>query len=140
MSEDHSVIFSVADLHRSFRKKGERVLGTAGLTIGQFRVLSALKREGGLCQRDIERECVISRSGVSGLVDALEGEGLIVRERVDSDKRLRRLSLTKGGEERLNEAEALIKELDISIEAILGEEEIKGFLGAVGRLIECLGE
>lgn len=140
MSLDNSVMFSVSALDRRFRKRGEKLIEGAGITIGQFRVLSAVHDSGQLYQKDIERACVISRAGASGLVDALVSSGLLLRERVDSDGRLRQLSLTSKGEEKLGEAKALFRQLDNDVEALLGEEDKRNFLSLIDKLMDSFEE
>ena len=46
-------------------------------------------------QRDIQTHFSVSRSTVTGILQTMEKKGLIVRESVDWDARLKRLSLTE---------------------------------------------
>ena len=48
-------------------------------------------------QKDIETECGMARSTVTGVVKLMERKGLIRRESVSSDARLKKLVLTEKG-------------------------------------------
>lgn len=67
------------------------ITGIQGMLIG-YLYDNANERE--IFQRDIEREFHIRRSTVTGILQLMEGNGLIVRESVAHDARLKRLRLT----------------------------------------------
>ena len=140
MSPEESLIFSVVALDHRLKKRGERLLESVGLTIGQFRVLATVRDLGPVCQKDVEKALGISRAGVSGLVDTLVSSSLLVRGRVEADGRLRQLSLTREGEARLEEAEELFRSFDNLIEKKLGAEERRTFLSGIKGLMESLEE
>jgi DNA-binding MarR family transcriptional regulator len=53
---------------------------------------------------DLARAVVISKSGLTGLVDRMEGAGLVERRAVDGDRRGVEVSLTAEGRRRFEEA------------------------------------
>jgi len=67
------------------------ITGIQGMLIG-YLYDNANERE--IFQRDIEREFHIRRSTVTGILQLMEGNGLIVRESVAHDARLKQLRLT----------------------------------------------
>jgi DNA-binding MarR family transcriptional regulator len=75
-------------------------------------------------QRDLENDFTIRRSTVTGILQLMEKNGLIIREPVDYDKRLKKLTLTPKA---IAKHEALMKEID-TIEACitngLSEEDV----------------
>ena len=81
-----------------------RSLATLDLKIGQLDVMMNIYRHPGMSQHDVARKLLIGRSNVTMLLPQLETQGLIRREGDQKDKRVMRLYLTEGGEERLMEA------------------------------------
>ncbi len=76
----------------------------AGLTWSQFGVLEALLHLGPLCQKDLGEKLLKSTGNITMVVDNLEREGLVRRERRQEDRRYITVSLTDAGR-------ALIEEL-----------------------------
>jgi DNA-binding MarR family transcriptional regulator len=71
----------------------DHIIGVHGWIIGYL-----AEHEGEeIYQRDLERDLCICRSAVSKIVAVLEKSGLIERERVASDDRLKKLILTERG-------------------------------------------
>lgn len=71
----------------------DHIVGVNGWIIGYL----AEHESEEIYQRDLERDLCICRSAVSKIVAALEKSGLIERERVASDDRLKKLVLTERG-------------------------------------------
>ena len=89
---------------------------TWNITLPRFDLLSQLHRAGdeGLTMGDLSRAMMVSAGNVTGLVDALVGEGLVKRTVSASDRRQSRVRLTQAGkrgfEEMLPEHERWIDE------------------------------
>jgi len=83
-------------LHAALRP----VFEEAGLTDGDFDVLAALRRAGSpfaLTPGQLAETTVITSGTVTKRVDRLAAAGLVTRERVDHDGRVRRIALTQTG-------------------------------------------
>ncbi|MBL0372823.1 MarR family transcriptional regulator [Rhizobium sp. KVB221] len=71
-----------------------------GATLPQFDLLAQLDREkNGLRLGELSKRTMVTNGNVTGLVERLEGEGLIVRETPDGDRRVTVAKLTPRGEE-----------------------------------------
>ena len=86
-------------IHRFFenspnKKEFESVTGTHGWIIA---FLSCKKGED-VFQKDVEREFDVTRATASKVIDLMEQKGLVRRERVSHDARLRKLVLTQKAE------------------------------------------
>lgn len=68
----------------------DHLTGTHGWAIGYFYD----HREKDVFQRDFEKECRIRRSTATAILQRMEQNGLIVRESVDYDARLKKITLT----------------------------------------------
>jgi MarR family 2-MHQ and catechol resistance regulon transcriptional repressor len=68
-----------------------------GLTLGQLGVLEALLHLGPLTQRDLGQKLLRSGANVTTVIDNLERDQLVVRERGKEDRRLVTVRLTPAG-------------------------------------------
>lgn len=76
-----------------------RHLASHNLTISQFGVLEALHHLGPLSQRQLADKILRSSGNLTMVIDNLERDGLVRRERDQSDKRVIRVQLTDKGHE-----------------------------------------
>jgi MarR family transcriptional regulator, 2-MHQ and catechol-resistance regulon repressor len=75
----------------------------AGLTWSQFGVLEALLHLGPLCQKELGEKLLKSTGNITMVVDNLEREGLVRRERRVEDRRYITVSLTDSGNKLIRE-------------------------------------
>jgi len=110
-------------------------MSAAGLTISQFGVLEALHHKGPLCQRDIAAKILKSTGNITLVIDNLEKQGLVKRERTSEDRRYLSVRLTEQGEE-------LICSVFADVEAEIVEEMNRLTIeeqATLGRLCKKLG-
>ena len=88
----------------------------SGLTMGQLRLLFAIRDEGGASTGEIGHAIGLGGSSLTGLVDRVAALGFIRREPDAQDRRVTRLSLTESGALLLAEFES---ERDADFSAIL---------------------
>src|SRR3954468_23683900 len=88
------------------RELEARLMGAHGLTLSDYDVLVQLARAPERKLRNIElaKAVVLTRSGVTRLVDGLEKDGLVARSSCPSDKRGTFVALTEVGLSRLRSA------------------------------------
>lgn len=72
------------------KKQIDSVTGTNGWIIAYL----SCKKDSDVFQRDVEKEFDITRSTASKVINLMEQKGLVERQKVSSDARLRKLSLT----------------------------------------------
>lgn len=112
-----------------------------GLPIAFFDVLAQLSIAGGrLRMRELADAVLLSRSGVTRLVDRMERAGLVRREQCPEDRRSLYAALTPEGEHTLAEA------LPVHVQGIathfgrhLDDEEAKTLAAAFGRMVSAPG-
>lgn len=113
-------------------KRRMRVAAEAlGITDTQGRVLQYIweeseKRE--VFQKDIEDEFDIRRSSVTQIIKLLERDGLIVRESVQRDARLKKLVLTEKAIEIQKLMNGKVRELEAEMQKDISPEEKELFL------------
>ena len=79
-----------------------RHLSATGLTISQFAVLEALYQLGPLSQREIGQKILRSSGNITMVIDNLEKNGLVRRERFEADRRFFIVHLTDKGYHLIN--------------------------------------
>lgn len=112
-----------------------RNMSAAGLTISQFGVLEALHHKGALCQRDIAAKILKSTGNITLVIDNLEKQELVKRERSSEDRRYLTVRLTGKGETLIS---TVFAEVEAAIVAEMGaltadEQE------TLGRLCKKIG-
>jgi DNA-binding MarR family transcriptional regulator len=76
----------------------ERLKAEFATTLPRFDVLAGLYRaEGGLTMTELSRALMVSNGNVTGIVERLVSDGMIVREPIENDRRATRVALTGKG-------------------------------------------
>ena len=119
--------------HKSY---ADNLTGTHGWAIGFFYE----NRDKDVFQRDFEKECNIRRSSATSILKLMEKNGLIVRESVDYDARLKKITLT----EKAREIHELVRNdfdaLEKKITENLSKEELECFFNVLDKIqkeVEC---
>jgi len=89
-------------------------------------------------QRDIEAKMGIRRSTATGILKLMEKNGLITREPVDYDARLKKLVLTPLAMEAHKAISSAIEQNERDILSCLTSEEQEAFFAIADKLITCL--
>lgn len=97
-------------------------------------------REQPIFQRDIEKRFNIRRSTVTGLIQLMEKNGLLVRTSMPGDARLKRLVLTEQGIAYHEAAEKHIRATQKRLEAAFTPEEHSQLLEMLHRVRDVLSE
>jgi MarR family transcriptional regulator, 2-MHQ and catechol-resistance regulon repressor len=112
-----------------------RTMSAAGLTISQFGVLEALHHKGALCQRDIAAKILKSTGNITLVIDNLEKQGLVTRERISDDRRYLTIRLTGKGETLIATVFTDVEAAIVAEMSVLTESEQE----TLGRLCKKLG-
>lgn len=88
--------------------------------------------------KDIEEEFALRRATASGYLTLMERNGMIVREDVPDDRRLKRIVLTAKAEELLIGIEENIARNEAKIADGLSDGEVKEFLRIAGVITKNL--
>ncbi len=109
-------------------------------TLPRFDVMAALSSDpDGLKMSALSGVLRVSNGNVTGIIDRLESDGLVVREKVAGDRRALRARLTdKGRCEFARQAEAHEAWIDAMLRDVEGEraERLSGLLNEVVKSIE----
>jgi DNA-binding MarR family transcriptional regulator len=94
------VVGRISRLAQLLQPELEQVFGAHGVNGGEFDVLATLRREGRpyrLTPTELSRALMVTSGGMTKRLAALEGRGLVRRERHPGDKRSTTVSLTREG-------------------------------------------
>jgi DNA-binding MarR family transcriptional regulator len=89
----------------------------------QFQILGLLHDHGGLAQRDLGRTMGVDPSILVTLLNPLELDGLVARERDPGDRRRHLVTLTAAGERQLASASRAQKETEDALFASLDDDQ-----------------
>lgn len=117
-----------------------KALGLDEVTMTNGRFLGYLyyRRGEDVFQKDLENEFHINRSSVATIVKLMEKKGLIIRESMDSDARLKKVSITKLGEEMHLKSMQCIERMEEAIEDTLTESEQEQLLCLLHKIQDGL--
>ena len=102
----------------------------ANLTVSQFGVLESLYHLGSMCPGELSTKLLKSGGNMTLVIDNLEKQGLVQRERDANDRRMIIVSLTEAGRELISEifpghVAAIVEELSYLTSE---EQETLGYL------------
>jgi MarR family transcriptional regulator, lower aerobic nicotinate degradation pathway regulator len=126
-------------IFRLARATGYRLaeaLAALDMRTHEFAVLHHLQQAGPLSQQELGSALRINPSNLVGLLDALEGDGLVVRPRDPADRRRHVVELTAEGRRRLAEAKHAVAAAERDLLAPLTEVErvrLNDFLERLAR-------
>jgi len=89
----------------------------------QFQILGLLHDHGGLAQRELMQAMDVDPSILVTLLNPLEADGLVSRERDPADRRRHLVTLTAAGERALDSASRAQKETEDQLFASLDDEQ-----------------
>ena len=137
--EDLLALDAFIKLNRSVNAVQGRLLPTLqkdfGLTESQFAIMEAVYHLGPLPQGELCRKILRSGSNVTTVVDNLERDGMVRRERDAADRRIQIVHLTEQGRELLDRALPIHVQRVRAIMDVLDPHELR----ELGRLCRKLG-
>ena len=140
--DDCDIAFALKTLDNRIRRKlDERTrVKELGITPEQLFVIRYLSAHEGrdVFQRDFESEFKLSRATVSSTVSLMEKKGLICREGVPADARLKKLTLTDAARALHAQAKETVSEINRALSDALTPEERRQLQSLFGTLERAL--
>jgi DNA-binding MarR family transcriptional regulator len=130
------LVFNLAKLFNRMSQDFESVHRPLGWTWAGFRIMNMLWVTGRMEARELARVSGSSRAAISAVLGTLERDGLVARERSESDRRQVLVRLTVEGTRRLESGiEAQVRR-DRQWFAVLSEDEQRAF----GQMLQRLAD
>ncbi len=131
----HEVLLNIVRTANFIDKRAQSFFLRFGLTQAQYNVLIVLKLEKkNLTQVEIGQRLVVSRAGITSILDKIEKKGYIRRQRIKSDRRVFEIGLTPAGKKIINLVEPhYLKEVEKTMRC-LNEDENRQLNKSLGVL------
>lgn len=113
-----------------------------GLTLAEHEVLVRLAHtpEGRLPMHDVAELLLVSKSGVTRIVDRMVRDGMVERTSCATDRRIVYAQLTEAGRRKLDQAEPVFsRALDGAFSTHLGDVDVRRLRGALRKVLEGNG-
>jgi DNA-binding MarR family transcriptional regulator len=117
-----------------------REAGEIDLSPGRYAILSLIGDNPGISQTALSRANARDKSSLTPALDDLERRGLIVRERVATDRRSYALSLTPAGERTRRRLDECAERHERNMDRIIGLRERAKFIKILRKLTAELGD
>ncbi len=129
-------------LHHALFQAGDRMLvQELGITSSQSAVLMFLDKFKGASMGELASAVGLKITSVSGLIDRMEGKGLVRRTRSAADKRSFHISLTVAGDKLVARAKPIIQQNNARmLDHIGGQADIDLFANTCESLIGAIEE
>lgn len=124
---------------RTAERLTQEGLFAAGMRRGYYGVLATLDEFGPAAQAEIGRRLGIDRSDMVAILNGLEGEGYVSRERDPDDRRRNSVTLTLAGRAALTRFDEAITEAEDFFLATFTPAEREKLVGLLGRLVQPPG-
>lgn len=133
-----SVWLRLLKVQALLEREVRRAIG-GGFTLPQFDVLNQLARQpDGMTFVDLSRQLLVTAGNLTGIVDRLERDGLVLREPHPADRRAYRLTLTARGEKAVAEAVPLHHAAITRLLGTLPARDLERLRDLLGRLRDGL--
>ena len=145
MKDRHSINEQVGfEIHRTEHmmsrrlEAGVKAEGIDEITLSHGWIIRFLyeNRERDIYQKDIEKYFLVGRSTVTNSIQLMEKKGLVRREFVECDARLKKVLLTEKGIQSHETIENMIAEMNSGILEGIDEQEAQVFLKVILRIRE----
>lgn len=135
--------FQLKILDLMFRRNMEahfRKSGFEGMSVINVWIIEYLSHNDNknIFQKDIEKRFNIGKSSIAGTLKGMEEKGLIVRQSVEGDARLKRVCLTDKGREYACEMEQGKRDMEQKVSEGISEEEMNHFFSIIKKMQDNL--
>lgn len=138
---ERKVGFELRQIQQTIKHKIEKERADDGieLTHGQVRVLIYIHQNNDVVyQKDIENYLHIRRSTATEILNVLERDGYLIRERATHDARLKEIKLTKKTLSVIDEMSLRMQKMEALLRKGIGEEDLAVFFKVIDQMKENL--
>ncbi len=137
---DHSLPMKLLKAREATMEYFRPILAAAGLTEQQWRVLRILHETNSIESKELARRTFMLRPSISGVVDRLERDGLVVRKGTPDDGRKVLVALTEEGQAIIEQISPRIQQEYDAIRAQMSATHWKALYRYLDELIALQDE
>ena len=138
MDRTDTSLIALRRILRATELYGRDLAKAAGLTAAQFRVLQVVAERRLCTAKDISRQMSISQATVTSLVDKLVRQGMVTRERCETDRRQTNIVITELGRETIEKAPDALQQRYVRKFEALEDWEQASLISALERVAAML--
>lgn len=133
-AEVEAIVETIIYLYTESRRLTKQAARELGLTGPQLTVIKLLESLGELSLSSLSERIRAQNSTVTGIIDRMEREGLVVRERSTTDRRVVYIRLTSKGRELAKSIEVEPMEIFRGVLSTLTKDDTRDLLRILSRL------
>ena len=130
---DNRVTFELLQAARAYRVRSAKLLARVGLYPGQDALLKLLAQHGCMTMGEAAQALSIQPPTVTKMVNRLSAAGLVRTEVMDKDRRKIAISMTPAAEEKIDEIDAIWRELEVEALDQVEPQQLRRQLSAIAR-------
>jgi DNA-binding MarR family transcriptional regulator len=130
---DNRVTFELLQAARAYRVRSAKLLSRVGLYPGQDALLKLLDQHGRMTMGEAAAALSIQPPTVTKMVNRLSAAGLVQTEVMDKDRRKIAISMTAAAQEKIDEIEAIWRELETEALDQVEPQQLRTQLSAIAR-------
>jgi DNA-binding MarR family transcriptional regulator len=138
MVSGHKMAMGLRAAYWAMHRQTEASLARGGVTADQFVLLALLAQEDGITQQQLVRRASSDANTVRAMLVRLEGRGLVAREQHPTDRRARRVTLTREGRRTYERLWADSEPVRERLLAALRPEEAEVLVEILKRICEAI--
>ena len=115
---------SITNSWKTLQKKSEKNIGKLGLCLTEFKILKVVSTLGPVPMARLSGETLLTQPAITLLVDKLESQGFVRRERSEDDRRVTNIAVTTKGRVLFREANSIHRRFVRDMLSELTEGEI----------------
>lgn len=139
MNYEDGILRSLRRITRAIDLYSRQLAASCGLTGPQLVCLRHIERVGPLTPSRLAREVALSQATVTGIVDRLEAQGLVTRERSRDDRRRVTVGVTAKGRELLGRAPSALHDRFLEELKTLPEERQHAIHATLELVVSMMG-
>jgi DNA-binding MarR family transcriptional regulator len=136
VAQDVDFVSAFRDAWRRVQRQSEKRLASVSLTLTELRILKSLSVNGPSPMVRFVTEFFLTPPSVTGVIDRLESEGLVERERGSKDRRVVRVRITEKGKVRLDAGLRINKRFVAHVLKSLTSSEAKQLVDLLSKMAE----
>lgn len=110
------------------------LLGELDLSLAQHEILVTIHRDSDLTQRELSERLLVVKSNATALLQKLEARGLVRRTTDPEDSRVKRLGLTKSGQDLVRKSFAVQSRVVKAMVSVMSDAELDQMTDVMGRV------